>query len=72
VTAPITGYRVLTEKEVTVINEIKAQTDSFMTLLRGMRKLGPADCDQRNVSIAITHLEDCSMRAVKAIARPDE
>jgi len=59
--------RQLTEKEIEQINRLKdleAKLDQMMAVMR------MSNCNQRNVSIAATHMETAFMHAVKAITRP--
>lgn len=65
----ITGYRELSQDEINLMNEIKAQGERLRALLHGLRST--PDVDQRCVSIAYTHLETGIMYAVRAVARPE-
>lgn len=65
----ISGYRQLTEEEISHINHLKAlekQVNEELAFLRSA-----PDFNQRHVAIAATHLETGFMFMVKAVARPD-
>lgn len=55
-------YRVLTEAEKALVDEIKTKGADFIDL---MVKIGPS----RDCSLAITHMEDAVMRAVRHVTQ---
>lgn len=65
----ISGYRDLSEAEISLMNEIKdfeARWNGMIDRLRATEGL-----DHRQVSIAATDGESAFMRAVRAVAQPD-
>lgn len=64
----ISGYRDLSEKEVALMNEVKAKAAEVGELLH---RLAAADSlDKRSVAIARTELQTGFMWAVRSIAQP--
>lgn len=65
----IVGYRELDAGEVAAINDVKQLGQvigSFVDIQRGDEQ-----CDQRWVSVGVTHLQQGLMALVRAIAKPD-
>lgn len=70
----ISGYRDLTEHEISLINRVKAFEVEVAFLVNELDVLAQQSGDPaagRWVSLARTHLETGFMFAVKAVARPD-
>lgn len=65
----ITGYRDLSQDEIDLMNEIKAEGARLSALIGKVRDT--ANADQRAASIAQTDLQTGVMWLVRAIARPD-
>jgi hypothetical protein len=65
---PITGYRTLSEAEVTAINAVKKQAETIKALLATVA--ATPGVDQRWVSIAQTDLQKGFMALTRAIAQP--
>lgn len=65
----ITGYRDLTQAEIDLMNEIKAQGKQLNELILKVR--GTADVDQRWAAIATTDLQTGLMALTRAVARPE-
>lgn len=65
----ITGYRNLTEEEISVINELKGLGNKLGDYFDTMK--GVSSFDQRCVSLAYTHMQECFMWAIRAVARPE-
>lgn len=55
-------YRVLTDAEKALVDEIKTKGADFIAL---MQKIGPS----RDCSLAITHMEDAVMRGVRHVTQ---
>lgn len=71
----ITGYRDLTQAEIDLMNEIKAEGERIGALVDKMRnqrnpETGLIDLDQRWVAIAATDLQTGLMALTRAVARP--
>lgn len=64
----ITGYGELTEEEIGLMNEIKAQGQALEDLVQKVR--GTAGIDQRWASIGVTDLQTGLMALTRAVARP--
>ena len=64
----ITGYRQLTEEEVSLMNEIKEQGIKLGQLVAMLRAV--PECDQRWISIGATDLQTGLMALTRAVARP--
>ncbi len=65
----ITGYRDLSEQEISGMNAIKhleAQFNGMIDFLKSVPRI-----DQRQVAMAATNGEDAFMHAVRAIAQPE-
>ena len=65
----IAGYRELNEGEVAAINDVKgvgAMLGDFCEIQRN-----DAQCDQRWVSVGVTHFQQGLMALTRAIAKPD-
>ncbi|MDO6588509.1 hypothetical protein Q4543_23830 [Salipiger sp. 1_MG-2023] len=60
-------YRTLTDAEKTVIDEIKKSGDIMIGAFRDIAELKPEA--GREFSLAITHVEDAVMRAVRGITQ---
>lgn len=73
----ITGYRELDQREIDLMNEVKAKAAEIGVLvdkLRGMKSemaMSNPALDQRWVSIGATHLQEGFMALTRAIAKPD-
>ena len=65
----ISGYRDLTEEEITTMNTIKRFGESLGEMVLVLRQR--ADYDQRWVSIGATHLQEGLMALTRAVARPE-
>lgn len=66
----ISGYRQLSEGEISDINALKALGQGVLVHLEYMAR--PAlYYDQRWISIAKTHLQQAIMAGVRAIAKPE-
>lgn len=65
----ITGYRELTQEEIDLMNEIKAQGENLRALMLKLQR--SPDLDQRAVSIAQTNLQQGIMWAVRSVAQPE-
>lgn len=65
----ITGYRDLTEKEISQMNNIKEVGGTLESLILTMRAVN--GLDQRWISIAETHFQEGLMAAVRSVARPN-
>lgn len=69
----ITGYRELSQEELDLINEIKAQgvaLDALVTKLQQANFAGGAKADQRWVAIGKTDLQTGLMALTRSIAQP--
>ena len=66
---PITGYRVLTQDEVSLMNSIKEEANEVELVVLGLECL--PDIDQRWVAIGKTHLQQGFMALVRSVARPE-
>lgn len=64
----IKGYRELTESEISVMNDIKAQGEQLGALVATLRQM--PELDQRWVSIGATDLQTGLMALVRAVAKP--
>jgi hypothetical protein len=64
----ITGYRELTEVEISAMNIIKARGEQLSQLLDDLGNL--PDVDKRALAIARTELQTGLMWATRAVARP--
>lgn len=64
----IDGYRELNQQEIDVMNMIKARIDLLRTVIENARD--DMSADPRCAALAITNLEQCSMWACRAIAKP--
>lgn len=74
-TTPITGYRTLSEAEIALMNEIKAQGVVLGDLVFRLRTHSGADgsqppLDQRWISIGATHLQEGLMALTRGVAQP--
>ncbi|GAA0638155.1 hypothetical protein GCM10010174_70000 [Kutzneria viridogrisea] len=67
-TPPVRGYRDLTQAEVDLINEIKAQGEQLGQLVDKVRATDGVD--QRWASIAATDMQTGLMALVRAVAQP--
>lgn len=72
----ITGYRELDQREIDLMNKVKAKAAEIGVLvdkLRGMKSetMSNPALDQRWVSIGATHLQEGFMALTRAIAKPD-
>lgn len=65
----ITGYRELTQGEIDLMNEIKAQSNNLSVALDAIGEI--PNVDQRALSIAKTNLQTGLMWLTRAIARPE-
>lgn len=65
----ITGYRDLSQKEVDLMNEIKAHGNELGDLVATLRQF--PDLDQRWISIGATDLQTGLMALVRGVARPN-
>lgn len=66
----ITGYRQLTEEEVTLMNEGKALAELCGKFVDKLRYDSGSTLDQRWVSIGATDLQTGFMALIRSIARP--
>ena len=64
----ITGYRDLSQEEIDLMNEIKAEGERMRVLGESLR--ARTDVDQRWVSIGLTHLQQGLMALVRSVAQP--
>jgi hypothetical protein len=64
----IKGYRELTQDEIQLMNEVKAQGEHLGALVATMKQM--PDLDQRWVSIGATDLQTGLMALTRAVARP--
>lgn len=64
----ITGYRNLSQREITEINDIKEMAHAVEGMMLHLEQM--ADADKRWVAIAKTHLQQGFMAAVRSIAKP--
>lgn len=64
----IKGYRELTESEISVMNDIKAQGEQLGALVATLKQM--PEIDQRWVSIGATDLQTGLMALVRAVAKP--
>ena len=64
----IKGYRELTESEISVMNDIKAQGKQLGALVATLKQM--PELDQRWVSIGATDLQTGLMALVRAVAKP--
>lgn len=64
----IKGYRELTESEISVMNDIKAQGEQLGALVATLKQM--PELDQRWVSIGTTDLQTGLMALVRAVAKP--
>lgn len=72
-TEGITGYRILTDEEKDLINEIKAQEINLKQAIDdAIDRIAPDRHSARWVALARTHLEIGLMFLVKAVGRPTE
>jgi len=73
----IKGYRELNEREIELMNEIKAKGVELGELVEKLKWVGAggpidtATVDMRWVSIGATHLQQGLMALTRAVARPD-
>lgn len=67
-TTPITGYRTLTEDEVTLINAIKAKGVELGDLVAQLEET--PSLDKRWVAIGKTNLQQGLMALTRAVAQP--
>jgi len=65
----IQGYRELSQREIDLMNEIKAEGEKLQLLLKNLER-NPS-LDQRAVSIARTNLQTGLMWAVRSVAQPE-
>lgn len=65
---PVHGYTPQSSFSIDLANKIKEQYERTQRVLDHLRTL--PEVDQRDVSIAITELENSSMRAVRAVFKP--
>jgi len=66
----ITGYRQLSEAEVTLINEGKALAEACGAYIEKLRACKDLSLDQRWVSIGATDLQRGFMSVIRGIAQP--
>lgn len=64
----IKGYRELTDPEISVMNDIKAQGEQLGALVATLKQM--PELDQRWVSIGATDLQTGLMALVRAVAKP--
>ncbi len=65
----IIGYRELTQPEIDIMNEVKAEGERCRDLIERVKRAGE-DIDGRWVAIAQTHLQQGFMALTRAIAKP--
>lgn len=65
----IKGYRDLSQEEINLMNEIKAQGEALGELITKLRNT--TGLDQRMVSLAYTDLQTGIMYAVRSVAQPE-
>lgn len=70
-TTGIKGHRDLSQREIEIINVIKAHGDAMGELIEAVRTEPEAQIDQRWVSIAQTHFQEGCMALVRAVAKPE-
>lgn len=66
-TQPITGYRTLSDEEITTINSVKATGVDVALLIENLKK---TDADPRWIAIASTQLQQGFMALTRAVAKP--
>ena len=67
----IKGYRDLSQDEIDVMNEIKAEGERLSALCDKLTSALHPVSDGRWVAIGKTHLQQGIMALVRAVARPD-
>lgn len=65
---PVAGYTDQTPANIQRVNKLKHAEERYMRLLDDM--MGDAAFDQRWVHIALTHLQQATMAAGRAVFRP--
>lgn len=65
----ITGYRDLSEAEIDIMNQVKAEGERCRDLIERVKRAGE-DIDARWVAIAQTQLQQGFMALTRAIAKP--
>lgn len=65
----ITGYRELSEEEISLMNEAKELAEQCGELLQKLEK--NPDTDKRNIALGKTNLQQGFMWAIRGIARPE-
>lgn len=65
----ISGYRDLSEREISAINHIKGMEQAVASLWKKISDL--PDVDRRWTSIARTHFEEGFSALVRSVAKPD-
>lgn len=68
--APIDGYRDLSDDDITVMNEIKAAERDAAALWN--RVLSRPDVDKRWGAVAKTHFQEGFSALVRSVARPED
>ena len=66
----ITGYRQLSEAEVTLMNEGKALAEACGAYIEKLRACKDPSLDQRWISIGATDLQRGFMSVIRGIAQP--
>lgn len=64
----ITGYRVLTQQEIDIINEGKALAEQVRAYAAKLQATN--DIDHRWLNIGVTHLQQGFMALTRSIAQP--
>lgn len=75
----VTGFRQLSDEEIALMNQLKAKSREFLTLLNQVKtdllpqdaKLSDRTEAYRSLSLAKTNMQDACMWACRAVARPD-
>lgn len=65
----IKGYRVLSDTEKEIINDLKTTEQALLTSLKSCEKI--PGVNKRSLALGITNIETGFMWAIRAIARPN-
>jgi hypothetical protein len=66
----VTGYRVLTDSDIALMNRIKAHEGATAELVSLVRLAVAQGEPQRQAQLAVTAFEEAFMRLVRAVAQP--
>lgn len=67
----ITGYRDLTEDEISDMNRMKQFEAQIASTLEQFKLQYPSNQSKRDLALAQTYLENGFMRAIRAVANPE-